>query len=197
MYRGGRVARSVFSGHIFSDIRVEKWHWIRVKQALLFQNVTGTVRGFFKNPKSALGCIHFTFIGCHPCLVFIRVEIGYAKVHFQLVKNVIKNLNTLRPPMLWIRIWNRSICMCLGLLDLDPSLFVWFRILPPTSNKRKPLISTILWHLLTSFIFKDWCKCTFHLKKKLFLCWHLVSYWRKQQDPDPEPDLIPDPYFVV
>jgi hypothetical protein len=68
-------------------------------------------------------------------------------------------------------------------LDSDPD---------PSINKQKKVRKTLISTVFT-LTFEDdvnvpsKVKRNKNLKKKLIFCWHLVSHWRKKQDPDPDP----------
>ncbi len=112
-----------------------------------------------------------------------------------------------RYSVLWIRIRKY-----LGLLDLDPSLFVRIRILLSSSKKRKTLISTVLLLLHDFFYFlKTYLDVSSKSnkqkprKKTKFCCalkatdkknriWIRICQWNGSANPDPCQN-IPDPKY--
>jgi hypothetical protein len=79
----------------------------------------------------------------------------------------------------------------------DPSLFVRIRILPSTSKKIRKALTSSSFLLFCDFFLTFYLSrmMSMYLKKvinkktsgkKLIVFWHLVSYWRKKQVPDPQ-----------
>jgi hypothetical protein len=130
---------------------------------------------------------------------FVRTAVRYLKMD-QIEKRLhpTGSGNALFYSVLWIRIRKY-----LGLLDLDPSLFVRIRILLSSSKKRKTLISTVLLLLHDFFYFlktylgvpsksnkqkprkKTMFCCVLKATDKKSRIWIRICQWNRSANPDP------------
>ncbi len=93
---------------------------------------------------------------------------------------------TCKPAVLWMRI--HRIRMFLGHPDLDPDFH------QQAQKFRRPLFLLFF----TSFFDLLSMKTNLNIPqkvgtvicKKTYIFWHLLSHWRKKQDPDPEPGSV-------